>query len=423
MLIIYLLILGGFIFSKGFFTFQSISVLIIAYTLFFISILKKQFLISFLSFSPTQILLLLIFLSAALYGGLFQHQSLIVWLSFILCGISIIFSILLLQKKHSHYLKFIYIGLFGCAILLRIFMVWSSPLPYIDVFDCLKNGAWALFNGDNPYSIFYTKLYPNIIPNFYPYLPGTLLATLPSVLLSNDPRYTFIASELITALLILSLKELKKHRYIFSLLFLYNPISLFLLEQSYTEPLNIALLTACAVLFFKNRLLASTLLFGLTLSSKQYLVFLIPLFYNLLISKLKIFRSPLFLIPLTVFVIVILPFFLWNQQDFIHDAILLQYNFPPRYEGLTFFSLLYKLGYPFNPSLSMLITLSIFIFIYLRRINKISNFFYLSSFLYFSFFFFNKWAFANYYYLIAQLFLLGIVFEQVEIATKDGEKK
>lgn len=412
MYLLYLLLLAGYIFSRGFFTDNSFFVMLSVCILFPIFLLKKE-IIRKLNLTPGILLIILTVLSAVLYGGLYQKDLSLVLVSRVLMVINLLLAVKLLTSFHKSALVRIFYMMISLSLILRIFMVWSSPDPYIDVYDYLKKGAFGFISGNNPYSMMYTKMYKDVTPDFYSYLPGMIFLTLPFILILGDPRFTVIAAEFMVALIIYKLSEKNKSRYIFPLLLLNNPISLYMVEQSYTEPIILFLLVLFAWGILKNKRIATIISFGLALATKQYVIFLLPL-----IMRLKMdFKKILFIITgviLTAAVFVI-PFYLWSPVDFLHDAVFLQLNFPPRYEGLTLFSFLYKFGISYNVTVGNILIAAGLIFVYIRKKINISQFFYLSSFAYLIIFFFNKWAFINYYYLISQLLLIGVILDDNKI--------
>jgi len=409
---LYLIILTGYIFSRGFFATGSVSVLLCAtllYILYFLrnGAFRKEFI------SREQLLVVLCLFSIVVYGGLYQGNSWLVYLSYFLLMLNFILGLLLIGKSTFIPAKRIVIFMLVIALSVRLFMIWSSPDPYIDVYDYLKNGALAFVSGQNPYTVNYARYYQNVIPDYYSYLPGMVYLTLPIVLIFHDPRYTFILAEFLAAYFIFKMTEKSKSSYIYPLLFLANPISPYMIEQSYTEPLILCLLLLFGWLSLKPKNILSATVFGLVLSTKQYALFLLPLFLKLIGNFRK--TIPMIIGVFTTIILIVAPFFFWNPSDFWHDAISLQLTFGPRYEGLTFFSLLYRFGFGYSVYLSLLIICLFLIFIYRRKVNNLAAFFSLSSFVFFALFFFNKWAFMNYYYLISQLFLAGAVLRENEI--------
>ncbi len=408
MYLLYLLLLAGYIFSRGFYTDNSFIIMVIVIILFPIFLIKKE-ITDKLNLAPGILLIILAVLSAVLYGGLYQTDLSLVVTSRVFLAINILLAIkLIITTNKSSISKIFYLMIF-LSLILRIFMVWSSPDPYIDVYDYLKKGALGFVSGQNPYSMVYMKMYKDVIPDFYSYLPGMIFLTLPFVLFFNDPRFAVIAAELLIAFIIYRICRKNNDRYIFPLLLLNNPISLYMVEQSYTEPIILFLLVLFAWSYFSNKRFAAFLSFGIALASKQYVVFLLPL-----IMRLKMdFKKILFIIfgAILTASVFIVPFYIWSPSDFWHDAVLLQLNFSPRYEGLTFFSFLNQFGVTYNSLVGNILIASGLIFVYTRRKITISQFFYLSSYTFLIIFFFNKWAFINYYYLISQLLLVGAILE------------
>ncbi len=412
MYLLYFLLLAGYIFSRGFFTENSFFVLSGICILFPIVLLKKD-LMNKLNLTPGILLIMLTALSAVLYGGLYQKDLSIILTSRVLLVINLLLSVLLLTTTYKSASVKIFNIMISLSLILRIFMVWSSPNPYIDVYDYLKKGALGFISGQNPYSMVYTKMYKDVNPDFYSYLPGMIFLTLPFVFFFGDPRYTVIAAELMVALIIYRIYRKNNGKYIYSLLVLNNPISLYMVEQSYTEPIILFLLVLFAWSMVKNKKIAAILSFGIALATKQYMIFLLPLIMRFKMDfKKKLFIS---LGAILTAAVLIIPFYLWSPVDFLHDALFLQLNFPPRYEGLTLFSFLHQYGITYNAIVGNILIAAGLIFVYIRKKINISQFFYLSSFAFLIIFFFNKWAFINYYYLISQLLLIGAIFDNNKI--------
>ncbi len=406
---LYLLILAGFIFSRGFFSFNGIFILLLAIGLFILITLNKR-LVKVRLISPQILLLILSVFSLVMYGGLYQSNYILVFVSLGVLALNVFLAFFLAINTSENKLLKAYLTMFAIAVLVRLFMIWSSPAPAIDVYDYLKNGALGFMHGQNPYSMQFNQLYKNVTADFYSYLPGMIFLTLPFVAVFNDPRYSLVFAEIICALLIYKLTKGKVNGRIGALLILNNPISLYMIEQSYTEPLILLLLLAFAYFLkeLKNSLTVFTL--GFLLATKQYAIFLVPIVCRLINSSRRCLAK--LMTAFLVAGIIILPFFFWNKEDFIHDAVMLQYNFPARYEGLSFFSFLYRFGISYNFIWSTLIIVPLLLLIYSRRVKNLSMFFFLSSFAFSVFFFFNKWAFVNYYYLVSQLILAAAVFRE-----------
>lgn len=417
--LLYLLLLAGYSFTKGFYSFAAILVLLLCFVFWFMFVIRKKnkHRLDSVAISVELLVIVSYFFSIILYGGLYQRNNSIISLSVFLSIINLILVIYLIYSKTNT--RHIFIIIFFIGILLRIFMVISSPNPYIDVFDYLKQGALGFTSGQNPYSLIYFQFYKNVVPNFYSYFPFTIIASVPFVLVFKDPRIMTLFAELMSVYILYRIASNKK-AYMYPLLMLGNPMSLYLIEQSYIEPLILLLFTLLMFYLYKQKNVIAGVILGLLLATKQYVIFF-PLF--LIRSYIpKKYLLKLFLLAVLTALFFILPFYLWNPKDFIHDTILLQYNFSPRYEGLTFFSLLYNL---FHVKYNVIISyIPIFIILLVTLKNKLKNpsmILINYTFFLFTFFLFNKWAFLNYYYLISQLFIVQMFFESYKNKTiKNG---
>ena len=393
--LIYLTIVCGYIFSRGFFSFPSALILLFT-TIFFLFwlIFPKKLSVS-LSLNPQALLVILSALSLAMYGGLYQKDITLIYFSFGLLGINFFLSFFATNKR-------IFLAMVMIALLTRVFMVVSSPNPKIDVYDFLRQGAIAAVSGQNPYTLTYQKMYADMTPDFYFYLPGTIYLTIPSVIIFNDPRYTFVFAEIAVALIVYKLVKKQRDKLIFPLLLLNNPMPLFIIEQSWTEPLILLGLTVFGWLILQKRTLLAAIVFGIVMATKQHLFLLLPL---------AIRNIRLAVIACLVAAVLILPYLLWSPADFIHDTIGLQLGFAPRYDGLTFFSLLRRFGFGYHLWLMAVTIIPLAGYVYFSRQINLSRFFILGAFLFLVIFYFNKWSYLNYYYLISQMFLIGIILE------------
>jgi hypothetical protein len=170
------------------------------------------------------------------------------------------------------------------VIVLRVAMILASATPSIDVWYHLQEGTNALWKGLNPYTQLYTNPYqPGTSLPGQSYPPTVLLALAPFRLL-GDVRYGLVFFDIVAAILLLNTfqrlhagREDREWAELWALLFLFFPRAIFITEQSWNEPLLIVLVSLWLNLHVRKRLVAAAVVFGLLLSTKQYLVFLIPL--------------------------------------------------------------------------------------------------------------------------------------------------
>lgn len=407
--LLYLFLLGGYVLSRGNYSFASVVSLIIFLGLIINYLFFRRTIISLnnlpsLLFLQKIILIVSIFLSIILYGGYSQSRGLMFNLSLYLLAALLFLTVFLKANRFIWFFWIVY-------TILGLFMLLSSPQPVVDVFIILKEGAEGLLRGKNPYSMVFTHIknypfYPKGIDNYYCYFPLTIVLTIPSIIISNDPRVSLLLAQLVVSFFLYK----KLSQPYLSLIFLFNPLSLLILEMSWIEPLVILLLFLFLYFISKKKFFISSVFLGFLLATKQYTILLIPLLWELLAKKKQ--KASYLLTVLVIVGIITVPFILWSFKDFFHDTVSFLFYDPFRSDGLTFTAFVYN-----NFSILLpfwifpLIWLISFLFIYIRK-REVSSFgAMLRSILFvFIFFFFNKRAFANYYYFISSflLFLIGL---------------
>lgn len=393
-LFLYNILLLAYIFNRGFYSFVGSLTLLICIIISIIIVVQKGKTKKIIDNLENITLFLTVFFSIFLYGGIYQKIPLYYFVSQLLLFIELILVIFMKPKKPLLFSSFI------IFFLVSIFMILSSPAPTIDVYHVLKEGSEAIFKSQNPYSITYTKIYRDFRSDYFTYFPGMLYFISPGVILFGDPRVSILIYVLISATIIY--KFFKSIN--LSLIFLFNPVFFFILEQSYTEPLVFFLILCCFILLTKKRFKLSAAVFTLLLGTKQYAVLILPFYYLFVKDKVRSI-IPIFIgIGLLIF----LPFLIWDFNEFIKDAVILQFIYPERYDGLTFFSLIYDVFHirlPFY-TFSIIWFLSLVYLLFKIDKSKFSNLI-LRIFIFLSiFFYFNKMAFVNYYYLLSSLLLL-----------------
>jgi hypothetical protein len=247
----------------------------------------------------------------------------------------------------------------------------ASPAPMIDVWFMEKLGATALLDGANPYSVHYPNIYGpgtrlladallspdrrHVIAN--PYTPLTLLLVTPAVALASDPRWTMVAAVLFAAWAVRRLGRGSEEASLAAIFLLVQPRGLFVLEQSWTEPLVLALLLGAALAVSRLRARPSqtgpsggavatrdlalvALAGGGALAIKQYTpLLLVPLAFA--IPPGARLRSAALAAAAAVAVAV--PFLAWDPQGFLRGIVLFQIEQPFRADALSWAAALFRL--------------------------------------------------------------------------------
>lgn len=406
----YVLLIAGYSYNRGFFTLPGILLLCISFLLLtYILVFQKKILQLDNWINPEIVLVISAVLSLLLYGGLYQQNMYLVVGSYFILAFNLFMIVFSLGKNKGIIGKNVFLIIFVLSIAVRFFMILSSPNPQIDVFDYLKHGPLALSNGQNPYSVTYHKIYTDMVPDYYNYLPSALFITFPFVVLLGDPRFLIMTAEIVAAFFLYKMFSRANGR-LFALLILSNPMSLYVLEQSYIQPLVFCELVIFAYFMSRKRILMSSFILGIILSTKQYIL-LLPLY---IIAYIKSSKTKLILIFIaaSISLVIILPFLFWDPKSFIHDTFTIQTGLLPRYEGLTITSLLYNLfGIQYNFFISTIIIFVFFVLsFFIKTPNILYNIFIGLTYFLFAFFLFNKFSFVNYYYLVSQLLVLSIAF-------------
>jgi hypothetical protein len=313
--------------------------------------------------------------------------------------------------------------LVAVAFAAKIYMLFASPQPVIDVFAMLQGGADALLRGDNPY----TALYPNpyaagTFIDTYVYSPLTLLVTAPFRWLAGDVRVAWIVCEALTFVLLLRLGAHEgtatRERLVtrkLALLYLFHPRALFVLEQAWTEPLLITLTLGFLAMMRERRLLAAAVCLGLVFASKQYLWALAPLFLLLLWRASGGARRFVSALALTagVSAAVTLPLALWDVDAFLRDVWTFHLESPLRDDALNLTALLSRaLGVALPPWLSAfaaLVAAALGIVIAVRGRAHAASASAAAAITLFAALLLQKHAFCNYYYLVGALILAAAI--------------
>ncbi len=224
-------------------------------------------------------------------------------------------------------------------------LITRSPPPHIDVFELQQGGARALEQGHDPYAALFPNPYtPEETRRFfgdqrtelreYPYPPVSLLATTAGHIVGGDVRWVFLGAQLGIAALLFALARGAGHdeptALALATLHLLHPRGLFVLEQSWTEPLLACSFLAVLLVMREGRARWLGLVLGLFVGAKQYSVLALPLFFR----DGRIPRRA-WIEALAVAVALAVPFLAWSPRDFVDDVVLFQLRQPFRAEALS----------------------------------------------------------------------------------------
>ena len=232
-----------------------------------------------------------------------------------------------------------------------------TPDPYIDVHVFQRDSLAALLAGQNPYGIDFPNLYGDDTPFYGPgltaggrvlfgyiYPPINLLLALPGHVLAGDHRYSHLVAMTVTGALFAYMRPGVLGT-VCAALYLFTPRSFYVLERGWTEPF-IVLLLAATVFCACHLPRALPYLFGLFVSSKQYLVLVVPLYALVLPRPLPPLRrlGADLLRMVSVPLALTLAFVASSPRGFFHSVVELQFRQPFRKDALSYSAWIFKQG-------------------------------------------------------------------------------
>ena len=414
LLIIYLIICLGYFPTRGYFSYQGLFVLLVGFILLLLFYFKgkkekeeeKEIIVV-----GKIVLTVLILLNLAFDSGLFSHDGILEFLekvNYFICFFAVAFSFDFSFLGKGEVIKRNWKKILLILVFINKFLViFSSPEPPIDVFYILKEAPKYLVAGENPYSVSFTKIYKNYESNYFAYWPGAFLVVAPFSVVFSDPRLLFIISDFFVFLIFKKLGI--KYGELLGLLYLFTPFGLYLLENSWINPFNFFLIAALIYSLVKNkRKRLRPVIIGVLMSIQFHMGLFIPLYYKL--TK----RIKEILMGVGVTFLIVLPFLIWNFNDFYYDTVLTWVIKPsvvpiPYESALNINAVFINLFDWQLPNIFKIFGFGyVYLMIFLKMKKNVTSFLIGSSLVFFGLNLFGTQAFINYYYFVVSLILLGI---------------
>jgi hypothetical protein len=155
-------------------------------------------------------------------------------------------------------------------------MIKSSPRPKIDVWYMYQASSRAILHGHNMYAAHWTSHVPGEVANGFSYLPGSALFLAPFNWLFGDVRYGLTAATVVAAWGVFWMAT-GPYAWALAAMILCFPKQSFGIEQSWNDPLLLALVVLFVFAVVSDRTRLSVLAFLGVLLCKQYGWLLIPL--------------------------------------------------------------------------------------------------------------------------------------------------
>ena len=200
----------------------------------------------------------------------------------------------------------------GLAAATGIVTIIAVPNPHIDVWYLLQQSSDGLRHGQDMYRQHWQHSHG--LQAIYPYLPWTTVLLAPFRWLATDVRAGLLLASLLASWQLRRLAPLAPAA--IALLVLAHPHWAFLVDQSWTEPLLLALLTAAVLAVSRARPGLAVLALAGALACKQHVVLLLPLFAAWPAFGLRRTAQSAALAFAAV-----LPWLVWSPHQFWHDAV------------------------------------------------------------------------------------------------------
>jgi hypothetical protein len=233
----------------------------------------------------------------------------------------------------------------------------------------------------------------------------------------KDVRVSWVFCDLVGALCLFLLAARvnpgsgqTRFRQLITLTFLFMPRSLFVLEQSFTEPLTVASLGVFAVLLARpTHPVLCGIIMGLLFSTKQYVVLAAPLIFKLRQRLL------MWLVAALAAVALFLPFILWNWDAMYDDLIGFFLKSKGRSDALSICGAMKRIAHAawgINYEIPWMVVAPLWVgglvFFTWKMKRSFAGMLFSTASLWLFFFIFGKQAFMNYWYLILFALLLAV---------------
>lgn len=277
-----------------------------------------------------------------------------------------------------------------------------------------------MLQGENVYTMIRMKRIPSPyepdkpIAN-YAYPPSVIYCNCISWLLFKDVRAAWAILDVLAALLMYALarrcnpgEKGERLCQLLPLTFLFLPRSLFVIEQSWTEPLVVVSMAGFALAAESGRWPALTGgLLGLWLSSKQYVALAIPM-----ILKLRRWRLTTWICAVAVGLALVLPFAVWDFRAMMENVLYFFLKSPARGDALSLYGFAVALGV--SPSAGWIgaaaacLWIGALAWFTWKMPRNLPGMLFAAAGMWIFFFLFGKQAFANYFYLVGFTLLLAV---------------
>jgi hypothetical protein len=326
--------------------------------------------------------------------------------------------------EHARAQSCLLAGTWISLLLLRVAVLFASPAPHIDVFVSSTHAADEFLAGRNPYLAEYVDIYEGRYgyTPAYVYWPVVLFLQAPSRLIFGDIRMASVLADCVTWLIawLLLRRQGGTPRGVSAWLLAWFtfPVQLFVLEQSWMDPILVALVTVTVFCLVRERWLWSAIAVGIGLATKQYFAVFAALWGIWVVRRCGFPAAVrLGLWSASVFGLLLAPFLLSDAEAFLRMTVYGLLNEPFRPDSFSLLAHFYRTRGPasswyYLPGLIALAVCSVRIWsrpASAATTRELAR----GTFLVFTcVFLFGKQAFCNYYTFAAFFLWLALGYPQ-----------
>jgi hypothetical protein len=291
-------------------------------------------------------------------------------------------------------------GIVAAAAAAGVAGIIASPRPPIDVWFMLQGASHALLHLRN----MYTQTWPGShgITNLFVYLPGTTILLAPFFFVFGDVRYGLLAALLAAVLAVRSLGG-GNSIIVLSCIVILFPRVLYGIEQSWTEPLLLALIAGTVWAVERRRPVLGVVCLAAALATKQHVLILLPL-----AAVWPGFGWRRTLTALSAAALVAVGWLIASPRAFVRGALTYNLKLRPRLDSLSLFTTAIRSGR--EPTFVLVVLLMMIVLVvavwWLPRTTP--GFVLGSAWVLGMFDLVNKQSFFNEWSLIVGLIILGV---------------
>jgi hypothetical protein len=325
--------------------------------------------------------------------------------------------------------RYLFLAILGGYGIAAGWVIAASPAPGIDVWHFQQGASELILQGMNPYTGEYFDPHAHLrvetVPGtardgkllVFPYPPWSFLVTIPGYGL-GDVRWSHLAAVLgTTGLIVAAGRRLGlpagHPTELAAVTLLLYPRGLMILEAAFTEPFAGLALAGTIWAMAGTRPVATPLVLGAGLASKQYMLICLPALWS---SGRLTWRQMLAAILLAG--AVSLPFFVWDPAAFWRSVVLFNVGNPFEQDSLSVPAAIFQLtGYRL-PALvgfgACLIVVGVVVrFGHASLASAVLG----TGATYLAFFVFSRAGNPNYYWLVGVLLAMGVVLAVAEASS------